>query len=304
MPEMVRFCGRRLTVQSVAHKLCDTIERSGFRRMERAVHLVDARCDGSAHGGCQTECLLYWKEAWLRRVEDEAEPSRPSPTPESNGADPAPSSPILLPLLVANTSKEPGPDGEERYACQATELLRAAPRCLPVRELGQYVEDVRSGNASPAQVVRAFLIAVFNGVQRYSVRFLPARMQFRGGRRWYFLAGTAVGRTPTTNLGLQPGELVRIKSKEEILPTLDRTLRNRGLGFDEEISEHCGKIARVRARAERVVDEKSGRLLTMKNPCIVLDDIVCEGGYSQNCPRRFYSFWREIWLERVGEPDS
>ena len=26
MPEMLRFCGRRLTVHKVAHKLCDTIE--------------------------------------------------------------------------------------------------------------------------------------------------------------------------------------------------------------------------------------------------------------------------------------
>lgn len=25
MPEMLRFCGRRLTVHKVAHKLCDTI---------------------------------------------------------------------------------------------------------------------------------------------------------------------------------------------------------------------------------------------------------------------------------------
>ncbi len=26
-----------------------------------------SRCDGTAHGGCQTACLLYWKEAWLKR---------------------------------------------------------------------------------------------------------------------------------------------------------------------------------------------------------------------------------------------
>ena len=69
MPEMLKFCGQRLTVDKVAHKLCDTMNGSGLHKMENAVHLTDSRCDGTAHGGCQTACLLYWKEAWLKRVE-------------------------------------------------------------------------------------------------------------------------------------------------------------------------------------------------------------------------------------------
>src|SRR4051794_17968284 len=39
------------------------------------------RCDGSAHGGCQAGCRLYWKEAWLRRV-DASEPAAPAAPPE------------------------------------------------------------------------------------------------------------------------------------------------------------------------------------------------------------------------------
>ena len=85
------------------------------------------------------------------------------------------------------------------------------------------------------------------------------------------------GRTPTELLDLRPGELVRIKSREEIMATLDGGLFNRGMGFDSEMSRFCGRTARVKARATRVVDEQSGRLLTMKNPCIILEDIVCEG---------------------------
>ncbi len=51
MPEMVAFCGKRLSVHKVAHKICDTISRSGMRRMTGAVYLTGARCDGAAHGG-------------------------------------------------------------------------------------------------------------------------------------------------------------------------------------------------------------------------------------------------------------
>jgi hypothetical protein len=54
MPEMLRFCGQRFTVYKVAHKLCDTISATGMRRMRDAVHLTGVRCDGQAHGGCQT----------------------------------------------------------------------------------------------------------------------------------------------------------------------------------------------------------------------------------------------------------
>jgi cation transport regulator ChaC len=52
---------------------------------------------------------------------------------------------------------------------------------------------------------------------------------------------------------------------------------------------------------ERCLDERPGRMLHMKSPCIILDDLVCEGVYNANCPREFVPFWREIWLERVEE---
>jgi hypothetical protein len=71
-PEMLAFCGRRMRVAKSAHKTCDNIHKTGGRRLQDAVHLEDSRCDGSAHGGCQADCVFYWKEAWLRRAEDES----------------------------------------------------------------------------------------------------------------------------------------------------------------------------------------------------------------------------------------
>lgn len=294
MPEMLRFCGRRMTVHKVAHKLCDTISRSGMRRMDGAVHLAEtpgasARCDGSAHGGCQTACSLYWKEAWLRRADPAEPPAERRPAR------------ALLPLLEVNARKEPGPDGEERFSCQATELLRAAPACLPLKDVRQYVEDVRSGNAGVLSVLRAFLVGVFNRYQSVSTRILPRPLWIRGGMRWGWIRGRAGRTTPTAELGLQPGELVRVRPKEEILATLNDDLLNRGMGFEEEMARYCGRTARVRARVDRCLDEKTGRMLRMKNPCIILEDVVCAGVYNANCPREFVPFWREIWLERVEE---
>lgn len=295
MPEMLRYCGQRFTVGKVAHKLCDTISRSGMRRMDNAVHLDGVRCDGSAHGGCQTACLIYWKDAWLTRVDPD------SPDAPRASREPGPGR-ITVPLLQITTRRDPGPDGEERFSCQATELLRAAPEPLPFRDLSQYAQDLRSGNVGPLPLARTFLIGLFNRIQGYSARVLPRWLQFRGGLRWGFLEGKAPGRTPSGELGLQPGELVRVKTKEEILLTLDKDLLNRGMGFEAEMARFCGREARVLRRVDQVIDERTGRMLQMKNPCIVLENTFCEGAYSANCPRAFVPFWREIWLERVGAP--
>src|SRR5258708_7197865 len=82
MPEMVGYCGRRFTVDKWADNICDTIHYTGSRRLPDSVLLEDLRCDGSGHDGCQAECRLFWKEAWLRPVES----ARASPRSGDEGA--------------------------------------------------------------------------------------------------------------------------------------------------------------------------------------------------------------------------
>ena len=288
MPEMLRYCGQRLTVYKVANKTCDTLTRSGMRKMDNAVHLTGVRCDGSAHSGCQAACLIYWKTAWLRKVAaaDEA-PTPPQPEPR------------LLPLLTIASRRPPAEDGAELHRCQATEILRAAPDVLPMKNLAQYVDDVRTGNVGALWSARALFVGLYNRVQDFSVRRLPPKLRLQGGRRWGNLRGTAA-KTPTGTTGLQPGDLVRIKSREEIEPTLNAELLNRGMGFDAEMGRFCGRTARVARRVDHIIDEHTGRMLHMRAPCIVLEGIVCEGAYSASCPRAITPYWREIWLEKVG----
>src|SRR3977135_4427381 len=67
MPEMLQYCGRRFGVCAVAHKTCDwLVHRGTSRRLQATVHLANLRCDGSAHGGCEAECTLFWKDEWLK----------------------------------------------------------------------------------------------------------------------------------------------------------------------------------------------------------------------------------------------
>jgi hypothetical protein len=297
MPEMLRFAGRRLRVYKRAVKACDTIGNTGMYRMERAVHLEGARCDGSAHGGCQAACLLYWKEAWLKPVPPDAEAPAAEPAAAPDGAAGC----TVATLLEATRAPSAEPD-EERYSCQATEMPKAAPVHIAGWDLRQYAQDVRVGNARPLQAVRGLAVHLFNKYQAASTRFLPRRLRIHGGDQYPFLQGRLEGRTPKELLDLQPGELVEVKSKEEILETLDKTGHNRGLRFDVEMLKYCGRRARVRSRVSRIVDEKTGRMLRLPGDCIILEGVICTADYHQFCPRSIYPYWREIWLRRVEEP--
>jgi hypothetical protein len=296
MPEMLRFAGRRVRVYKRAVKACDTIGNTGMYRMERAVHLEGARCDGQAHGGCQAACLLYWKDAWLKRLPDGDAAGAAAP---GEGEEPAAVAACTVATLQQATRVEDPAAGEQRFSCQATEMPKAAPVHIAGWDLRQYVEDVRVGNARPLPALRGLAIHLFNKFQAASGRVLPRRLRIHGGDQYPFLEGRLQGKTPKELLDLQPGELVEVKSKEEILQTLDKSGHNRGLRFDVEMLKYCGTRARVLSRVRQIVDEKTGRMIRFPGDCIILEGVICTADYHQFCPRSIYPYWREIWLRRV-----
>jgi len=60
-----------------------------------------------------------------------------------------------------------------------------------------------------------------------------------GEPAWPYAWVGSQGRTPSETLNLQPGELVKVKSHEEILATLSEQ-KNRGMGFSPEMVCYCG----------------------------------------------------------------
>ncbi|HEY3303667.1 MAG TPA: hypothetical protein VGL70_09060 [Candidatus Binatia bacterium] len=310
MPEMLQYCGRRVRVYKRADKTCDTIEYSGSRRMFNTVHLDGLRCGGAAHGGCQAGCLLFWKEAWLRRAaaapansaaagKSRALAAKPA-AGKSNGArcDRA----RLLEMTRADDSKE---GGEPIYRCQATELRRASYP-LAWWDLRQYLRDVRSGNVGISDVIgalifRGFLLLLRCRGYRLWMFLYETIQKWRSGIPYPFKQGSLV-KTPRAALALQPGEMVRVKSQDEIIQTVNARNRNHGLSFDPEMVKYCGGTYRVVGRVERLIDEKTGKMTPLSNDCIILDGVVCGAHFSNKrlfCPRSLYTFWREIWLQRI-----
>ena len=277
-------------------------------KMEDTVHLTGLRCDGQAHGGCQAGCLIYWKTDWLTRVTetDSATPVAPVPAARSTtGSMPrtgCTSARLTEVALGACRREDPMvvTDGPV-YSCQATELPRAIGGVIPMWDVRQYVDDVRYGNAPLGRVLRGIVIEVFNKAQALSRLLLPRWLRIKGGLKYPYLVPSA-RQTPVTTLGLQAGDWVRVKSAEEIGKTLDKVYQNRGLYFDREMLNYCGRTAQVLRRVDQIVEETTGRMITMKTPCFILTDAVCKSDYHRSCPRGIYPYWREIWLERVPAP--
>jgi hypothetical protein len=308
MPEMLQFCGQQFPVGAVAHKTCETAKRTyQGRRLDLTVHLADLRCDGSAHGGCQAACRLFFRDEWLKS------PGESVKTPNSRSLPTAPSG-CTEAGLMASTQRAPAP-GETgpRYACQATELYEATTP-LPWWSPRQYLLDITTGNHSIGAVARALWLAAMRSWLRHTPRGYQVVKGIRETTHRWLVGGEVpdvhgtipVGQpTPAGRIDLKPGERVRIKPKREILDTIRvDDNRNRGLSFDQEMVRYCESVATVHSSVTNIIDEGTGEMVHMKQPCIILDGVVCMGEYSGcrlMCPRQLPTFWRELWLERVDQ---
>jgi hypothetical protein len=101
------------------------------------------------------------------------------------------------------------------------------------------------------------------------------------------------------NLNLAPGELVEVRSEEEILSTLDEKGKLKGVSFMPEMKEFCGKKFKVYKRIEKIRVESSGEIRKIKNPTVFLEGVVCDGKISGPCDRACFCWWREAWLKRL-----
>lgn len=278
MPEMARYCGRRFRIAKSAHTTCDPAGQTNMRKLVDTVHL-NTRCDGSAHDGCEARCLIFWKTAWLKRVDG---PSHTRVTPQNDRA--------ALEWLRAMTNRRS--DEGLRYCCQATEIVHATTP-LSHSELNQYVDDIATGNVSSAHAAEQCVAVV--------TKAALSRLGKLNGRGAQSIP-RAVSSDEPPPLNLHAGELVRIRPAKDILSTLDTDGKNRGLALEAEMLRYCGRVFRVAGRVDRVIDEATGQMVTINNDCIVLDGLVCRGLDNSGrlfCPRSPFFYWREAWLERA-----
>src|SRR5262245_31062565 len=271
MPEMAEFCGRRFRVRRFAEKTCMDVGQGVYQT--RAFHhkdillLDELRCSGAGHDGCQRRCTVFWKPAWLRKVEAGLAANMPTDSD--------------LHALLARLKVVASPG---RYVCQSTQLSKITePHAIRrPRILSQIFRDLRSGAVGILEMLLLVLIPYSRKV----------RNRFFGERT---LSGTLT-KTPTGTLGLRAGDLIEVRPLQEIQATLDRAGRNRGLPFDLELGRFCGKRYRVLERLDRMISESTGEMRKVEGT-VFLDGTPCLCSWSVGgCPRQDFSYWRELWL--------
>jgi hypothetical protein len=101
-------------------------------------------------------------------------------------------------------------------------------------------------------------------------------------------------------LGLRAGEWVIVRSKEEILATLDAHGRLAGLPFQPEMFAYCGRRLQVAKTAHKTCDSSphhtGGRQM---HNAVHLTGARCDGALHDGCQADCVFFWKEAWLKRA-----
>jgi len=129
--------------------------------------------------------------------------------------------------------------------------------------------------------------------KKYTDALVNRAVRFKGGK--------AASLPPRASLSapLCEGDLVRVRSAEEIEATLNHWRQCKGLTFMPEMKEHCGTIHRVHKSMRRFVDERDLRVKSCRG-IILLQDVMCKGTAEfGSCDRSCFCFWREEWLEKI-----
>ena len=274
MSEMISFCGKRFSVLLKVEKTCvncifpqDKLKTKIKEFIYNdVVFLEDLRCTGIDHGNCQRGCMIFWKKAWLKKVNDKMGDSSIDKEGE-------------LELKERLKSKK----SEKEYFCQSTELKNATKYISPSKRLFKIINEIASGGLNILQAIKAVILPSWRKFSK-----IP---QPKGILR----------KTPIECLNLKEGELVEVRPFNEILHTLNKRGKNKGLKFTLDMKQYCGKQFRVRNKLEKMIREETGEMLEIKNT-VILEEATCTYPYLfAGCPRAEFHYWREIWLKRVNE---
>ena len=101
---------------------------------------------------------------------------------------------------------------------------------------------------------------------------------------------------------LRSGEWVVVRSKEEILATLDKNGRLEGLPFMPEMFEYCDRRVRVSKSAHKTCGPVNGRYVALQTTNLVHLGYRCDGKAHDGCQNCCLIFWHNAWLRPADAP--
>src|SRR5258706_16272866 len=95
------------------------------------------------------------------------------------------------------------------------------------------------------------------------------------------------------------GDWVEVRSKEEILATLDKNGRLDSLPFMPQMFQYCGQRFEVYKRAHKTCETISGKYQGRRLPHGIHLHHRCDGKAYGGCQAACLIFWKEAWLKPV-----
>ena len=97
------------------------------------------------------------------------------------------------------------------------------------------------------------------------------------------------------------GDWVEVRTKEEILQTLDSKGQLDGLPFMPEMFQFCGRRFKVYKRAHKTCDTVNDYKGRKMDRAVHLEGIRCDGKAHGGCDAACLIYWKEVWLKEVAD---
>ena len=98
------------------------------------------------------------------------------------------------------------------------------------------------------------------------------------------------------------GELVRIRSLEEISATLDANGCLDGLPFMPEMAKFCGRTGTVFRYVDKIYDYGGRKDMRRMKDAVLITGLRCDGGAHDGCQTRCYLLWKTAWITPADAP--
>lgn len=176
---------------------------------------------------------------------------------------------------------------------------RQACQVASIPHLGSPLPDRELGFKTPVQRIKLFLKRTVSTETKRKLKSQFTR--FMSVTRRTKSESQPAAQEPALSFAFKPGDMVRIRSLDEIGATLDSWGELKGCGFMDGMEVYCGTVQRVWKPVRRFVDERDYRVKKTRG-IYILENLICQGTKLYGtCDRSCFFFWREEWLEKVDE---
>lgn len=159
--------------------------------------------------------------------------------------------------------------------------------------------EVKEELQSPARLLKRILARPWNYIVKPRLKWFVRKFYTKKTFTKSQTTSTSFLESSVQQTHFLAGDLVLVRSREEIESTLDPFKELKGCAFLDTMWQYCGTKQRVLQPMARFLDERDYKVKKARG-IVLLEGVLCHGTpVFGKCDRACHLFWREEWLEKV-----